>query len=61
MAAPTLVPTKARSTPTTPAVDERLVRAAYASCDDVLRDLGSSRDGITDDEVIARRAKFGRA
>ena len=40
--------------------DARLVELAYLDADAVLAALGSDRVGLTDDEVEARRERYGR-
>ena len=40
--------------------DARLLELAYLDPDDVLRRLGTSREGLTDDEVVVRRERHGR-
>ena len=39
---------------------ERLIRLAYLEADVVLRELDTTRNGLTEDEVEARREAFGR-
>jgi P-type Mg2+ transporter len=42
------------------AIDAQLLELAYADPESVLTALGSSRNGLTEDEVEARRAQHGR-
>jgi len=44
----------------TAAADTRLVESAFLDADQALAELGSNRNGLTEDEVEARREKFGR-
>jgi Mg2+-importing ATPase len=40
--------------------DERLLQLGYLDADAVLRELGTTRNGLTEEEVEARRERFGR-
>jgi P-type Mg2+ transporter len=42
------------------ALDARLIDLAYCDADSVFSALGTNRQGLTDDEVIARRQQHGR-
>jgi len=42
------------------AADTRLFESAFLDADQALAELGSNRNGLTEDEVEARREKFGR-
>jgi Mg2+-importing ATPase len=44
----------------TAAADTRLFESAFLDADQALAELGSNRNGLTEDEVEARREKFGR-
>jgi Mg2+-importing ATPase len=44
----------------TAAADTRLFESAFLDADQALAELGSNRNGLTDDEVEARRERFGR-